>query len=149
MAVSWTRIEQRRIWPKGPEIEARALDVMERYGRFGTDEIKRRIWNHGRFVYRNIRPKPAVAKSERAWSFRVTKAGGGGYAVMFENPATNTRGTNYPKYVHLSGVRRRLMEDVRDYTSGEFAEKMARGIGLAHLDLVKRGTVPRAITIKG
>lgn len=149
MPVSWTRIEQRRIWPKGPDIDRRVLDVMDRYGRFGVDEIKRRIWNHGRFVYRNIRPKPSFSKSERAWSYRVTKAGGGGFAVMFENPATNRRGTNYPKYVHLAGVRRRLMEDVRDYTSGELAEKMAHGIGLAHIDLIKRGTVAATTTIKG
>lgn len=149
MAVSWSRTEVRRRWPTSAEMTAAAFDVQKRYGVWATQEIKSRIWAYGRFVYRGVRPKPSRSKSSDAWMFRVEKWGTSEAALIVSNPATNRYGTNYPRYVHLSGRPKsdKLMNEVHDFMEGTVAPKVGEAMALSYERIaVGVGTVKRSTT---
>lgn len=75
----------------------------------GLIEI-RKVWAYPRFKYEGIRPKPSFSKSERGWKGYIDD--GTLPALIFANPTVDKYGRNYPKYVHLSGVRSLLMLEV-------------------------------------
>lgn len=143
MGVSWTRTQVRRVYPSDATIEARVLDVAQRYAPFAVQQVQAKVWNYGRFVYRNLRPKPSFSKSERAWMGWAEKIRNGEIHLILSNPATDRRGTNYPKYVHLAGRPRSdlLMNEVHDLMERDIAPKLANAVQMAVVDaLVKAGT---------
>ena len=107
---------------------------MDAYAKQQTAEIQAKVWNFRRFVYAGVRPKPSFSKSEKAWKYAVDD--GAVPAIILYNPATDKRGVNYPKYVHLSGVRSLLMLEVIAVAE-RYSEKVARA--LAH-DRIKATT---------
>lgn len=143
MPVSWSRTYVRRVYPTTAQIEARVLDVAQRFAKAANAEIRAKVWNYRRFVYRNVRPKPSRSKSEDAWIGWAERMRNGEVVLVLQNPATDRRGTNYPKYVHLAGRARtdRLMEEVHDYMEEQIAPRMAAAVALAVEDeLVRAGT---------
>lgn len=151
MAVSWSRTAVRRKWPSSAAMSAAAVDVQTRYGAWATAEIKRRIWAYGRFVYKNVRPKPMRSKSSEAWAYRVEKWGTSEAALIVSDPATNRYGTNYPKYVHLSGRPKsdKLMNEVHDFMEQVVAPKVGEAMAMAYERLAVSAGVTKTSTTWG
>ena len=149
MPVSYSRTYVRRVWPTDAQVQARVLEVAQTYAKYAVQQVKAKVWNYGRFVYRNVRPKPTRSKSQEAWLGWAEKMSNGEISIVLRNPATNRYGTNYPKYVHLAGRPRsdKLMEEVRDYMDEEIAPRLAAAVALAVEDELTRAGM-RTITVR-
>lgn len=113
--------------------------ILNAYGAQQTAEVKAKVWNYSRFVYKNVRPRPTFSKSEKAWRYAVDD--GAVPALILYNPVTDRRGVNYPKYVHLAGRRDLLMLEVIAVAK-RYAPKVARALAYDRLQatkLVKHG----------
>ena len=66
----------------------------------------------------------------------------GEISIVLRNPATDKRGVNYPKYVHLTGRPRsdKLMEEVRDFMDAEIAPKLGKAVASALVE--QRASMP-------
>jgi len=146
MPVSWSRTYIQRTWPTGTQVDVRVLEVAQTYARFAVQQVKERVWNYGRFVYRNVRPKPSFSQSEKAWMGWAERMRNGELSLVLSNPATNRYGTNYPRYVHLAGRPRndRLMVEVHDFQDQQIAPKLAHAVALALAD--QRASMPMKTT---
>ena len=142
MSVSYSRTHVRRVWPTDAQIQARVLEVAQTYATYAVQQVKAKVWNYGRFVYRNVRPKPTSSKSEKAWLGWAEKMHNGEISIVLRNPATDKRGVNYPKYVHLTGRPRsdKLMEEVRDFMDAEIAPKLGKAVASALVE--QRASMP-------
>jgi len=142
MSVSYSRTHVRRVWPTDAQIQARVLEVAQTYAKYAVQQVKAKVWNYGRFVYRNVRPKPTSSKSEKAWLGWAEKMHNGEISIVLRNPATDKRGVNYPKYVHLTGRPRsdKLMEEVRDFMDAEIAPKLGKAVASALVE--QRASMP-------
>ena len=142
MPVSYSRTYVRRVWPTDAQIQARVLEVAQTYATYAVQQVKAKVWNYGRFVYRNVRPKPTSSKSEKAWLGWAEKMHNGEISIVLRNPATDKRGVNYPKYVHLTGRPRsdKLMEEVRDFMDAEIAPKLGKAVASALVE--QRASMP-------
>ena len=142
MPVSYSRTYVRRVWPTDAQVQARVLEVAQTYAKYAVQQVKAKVWNYGRFVYRNVRPKPTSSKSEKAWLGWAEKMHNGEISIVLRNPATDKRGVNYPKYVHLTGRPRsdKLMEEVRDFMDAEIAPKLGKAVASALVE--QRASMP-------
>lgn len=151
MGVSWSRTSVRRVQATGAQIRDLAIQIKEQAGPQAVEHIQRNIWNYGRFVYRNVRPKPSFSRSERAWRFTVTRDKDGAILTVY-NDATDRRGVAYPRFVHLAGRPRSdlLMGEVNTYMATVLGKEDGIAFSAGYGDLaVALGTKTTSVTWGG
>src|SRR5690349_12584547 len=110
--VTIKRTTKRQLWPSTGDIELDVLHVLDAFGQIGVKELQGRIWATSRF-------KKPTGRSTRAWRHELRRDSKS-YSLAFINDAANKRGTNYPRYVHLSG---RPRSDLLMYEVESWADK--------------------------
>jgi hypothetical protein len=118
--VTFTRYETARPSLSLADLRGIRERVGARFGALAVREIQRDVWAEGRF-------KRTTGKSTRAWTHELVEDA---TWLVIKNPATNKYGTNYPKFVHLSGRPRRdfLMLEVRRYAAESLARRVSRAL---------------------
>ena len=152
MSVSWSALQVRRKFPTSATLERRAVEIQERYGKWATVEVQKKIWTYPRFVYKNRHPKPSRSKSSDLWMYTVRKWSGGQTAIVLSNPATNQYGKKYVPFVHLTGKAKRdhLINEVHAFMAEVVAPKVGAAFAMAYeQEAVKAGTVTRRVTFGG
>lgn len=129
--VTWTRTRTTQVLPTGKDVELMAIKLADQMGREGVAEIQQEIWAIRRF-------KRPTGRSTKAWTYRL-KRSKGVQEVRFINGAVSKRGVNYPRYVHLAGVRSLLMNEVNDWARDVFGPRLGAAFAEGYVRLRASG----------